>query len=44
MDFKTNKPPIEIIKEGDLVGLISEIFVVVLMINFIKIVGKNLIS
>ena len=41
MDFGTNKTPIEIIKEGILVVLISEIFIQVLIINFIKIVGKN---
>ena len=42
MDFSTNKTPIEVIKEGSLVVLISELFILVLMINFIKIVGKNL--
>ena len=42
MDFGTNKTSIEIIKEVVLVLLTLEIFIQVLMINFIKIVGKNL--
>ena len=42
MDFGTNKTSIEIIKEAVLVLLTLEIFIQVLMINFIKIVGKNL--
>ena len=42
MDFKPNETPVEIIKEDILEELILEIFILVLMINFIKIVGKNL--
>ena len=45
MDFGTNKTPIEIIKEGSFSGTYFQyiyLFILVLMINFIKIVGKNL--
>ena len=42
MDFKPNETPVEIIKEDILEELILEIFILVLIINFIKIVGKNL--
>ena len=42
MDFKPNETPVEIIKEDILEELILEIFILVLMINFMKIVGKNL--
>ena len=41
MDFGTNISPVEIIKKGVLVELILETFILVLVINFIKIVGKN---
>ena len=45
MDFGTNKTPIEIIKEGSFSGTYFQdiyLFILVLIINFIKIVGKNL--
>ena len=45
MDFGTNKTPIEIIKEGSFSGTYFQdiyLFILVLMISFIKIVGKNL--
>ena len=45
MNFGTNKTPIEIIKEGSFSGTYFQdiyLFILVLMINFIKIVGKNL--
>ena len=45
MDFGTNKTPIEIIKEGSFSGTYFQdiyLFILVLMINFIKIVGKKL--
>ena len=45
MDFGTNKTPIEIIKEGSFSGTYFQyiyLFILVLMIHFIKIVGKNL--
>ena len=41
MDFGTNISPVEIIKKDVLVELILETFILVLVINFIKIVGKN---
>ena len=42
MDFKPNETPIEIIKEGSFGGTYLETFILVLMVNFIKTVGKNL--
>ena len=45
MDFGTNKTPIEMIKKGSFSGTYFQdiyLFILVLMINFIKIVGKNL--
>ena len=42
MNFGPNKTPIEIIKEGDLVVLILETFILVLMKRDPKIHGKNL--
>ena len=45
MDIGTNKTPIEIIKEGSFSGTYFQViylFILVLMINFIKIDGKNL--
>ena len=42
MDFKPNINPVEIIKKVQLVEPILEIFTQVSMINFMKIVGKNL--
>ena len=42
MDFSPNKTPIEVIKEGVLVVLILETFVLVLMRSCTKIHGKNL--
>ena len=44
MDFKPNVSPVKIIKKVHLVVLILEAFILVLMIDFIKTVGKNLIS
>ena len=43
MNFTPNKTPVEIISEGALVVRVLEIFILVLMANGIKIVGKNLI-
>ena len=40
--FRTNKHLLESLKKVVLEVLISEIFILVLMINFMKIVGKNL--
>ena len=42
MDFGTNKTPVEVIREGAFGGTYLGIFILVLMINFIKIAGKNL--
>ena len=42
MDFSPNKTPIEIIKEGALVVLILEMFILILTKNSTKIHGKNL--
>ena len=42
MDFSPNKTQIEIIKEGVLVVLILEIFILILIKNGIKTHGKNL--
>ena len=42
MDFKPNVSPFEVIKKVLLVVLILETFILVSMINFMKIVGKNL--
>ena len=43
MNFTPNKTPFEIISEALLVVRILEIFILVLMVNGIEIVGKNLI-
>ena len=45
MNFAPNKTPIEIIKEGAFGGtyIIYEIYILILIINGIVIVGKNLI-
>ena len=42
MDFSPNKTPIEILKEGVLVVLILETFILILTTNGTKIHGKNL--
>ena len=42
MDFNPNKTQIQIIKEGALVVLILEMFILLLIKNGIKIHGKNL--
>ena len=44
MDFSPNKTPIEIIKEGALVVLILETFILMLIRSGTKNHGKNLIS
>ena len=43
MDFGTNKTPVKIIKVGAF-GVISETFILVLMVNYIESHGKNLMS
>ena len=45
MDFRPNITPVEVIKKGAFGGsFISEIFILVLMINGIESHGKNLTS
>ena len=44
MDFRPNITPIEVIKKELLEELISEIFILVLMVNGTKSHGKNLMS
>ena len=43
MNFGTNKSPTEVIKEGSFGGTYLEIFILMLIINGTKIVGKNLV-
>ena len=42
MDFRPNMTPIEVIKKKHLEEFISEIFILVLPINYIKTQGNNL--
>ena len=42
MDFKPKFSLVEVIKKGAFVVLILETFILVFLINFIKIVGTNL--
>ena len=44
MDFGANKTPVKVIKEGALEEIISETFILVLMVNGIEKHGKNLIN
>ena len=42
MDFGPNISPVEVIKKVLLVVLVLETFILVLLVKFIEIVGKNL--
>ena len=42
MEFRPNISPVDVIKKGAFGGTFSETFILVSLVNFIRIVGKNL--